>query len=527
VETTDAFPTKETAWGTRPWRSSLHRAAWTGWDWTAIISITLVGAALRLWRLAIPSTKIFDETYYAKDACWYVKSSFSLCGVTGEQTTVHPPLGKWVISLGIRLFGYNSFGWRIPSVVAGVVTIALLYVLARKILNSTLGATFCTALFAIDFLDFVQSRTSMLDIFVPLFGVAAVLCAVFDRDRLLDRRDARQQDDVLGPAVGRSRDRRLYDRRWRLAAGVLGGAATACKWSGGFILLAVVILTVAWEIGSRRADGLPHPFLRMLNEEGASILFCLALVPVAVYMLTYIGRLDGTILAWPWTQGSWLRAWWDRQLYMESFHHNLTAQHSYESPAWTWLLLKRPVSYYFTTTTGGKYDEIFASADPFVWWAAIPALIYVVIAWLRSRDFAAPEGLIVTGFVLCYAPWLLPQLGRPAIFVFYLLPALPFMYLALGYVAVRIGRSWEAELARALFVVGAIGLFAFYYPLLAAVAIPQSAWNQRVSVFNHCDKPRGPLTTTTITKTVQGSPTTSETSSHDNSDLPPNGWCWI
>jgi dolichyl-phosphate-mannose--protein O-mannosyl transferase len=487
----------------------------------------VVGAALRLWRLAIPSTKIFDETYYAKDACWYVKASFSQCGVTGEQTTVHPPLGKWLISVGIRLFGYNSFGWRIPSVVAGVITIALLYVLARKILSSTLGATFCTALFAIDFLDFVQSRTSMLDIFVPLFGVAAVLCAVLDRDRLLKQREAPEGNDDLEAGVPSGRPRKFIDRRWRLAAGALGGAATACKWSGGFILVAVVILTVAWEIGSRRAEGLPHPFLRMLNEEGSSIVVCLALVPLAVYMLTYLGRLDGTLLAWPWTHGSWLRAWWDRQLYMESFHHNLTAQHSYESPAWTWLLLKRPVSYYFTTTASGKYDEIFASADPFVWWAAIPSLVYITIAWLRSRDFAAPEGLILTGFVLAYAPWLFPQLGRPAIFLFYLLPALPFMYLALGYVAVRIGRSWEAELARALFAIGAIGLFAFYYPLLAAVAIPQSAWNQRVSVFNHCDKPQGPLTTTTVTKTVKGSATTSESSSHDNSNLPPNGWCWI
>ncbi|MEA2508563.1 MAG: dolichyl-phosphate-mannose-protein mannosyltransferase [Actinomycetota bacterium] len=491
-----------------------------------MISITAVGAALRLWRVAIPSTKVFDETYYARDACWYVKSSISLCGVSGEQTTVHPPLGKWLISVGIRFFGYNSFGWRISSVVAGVVTIALLYVLARKILHSTLGAAFCTALFAIDFMDFVQSRTSMLDIFVPLFGVAAVLAAALDRDRLISRRDQGEQDDDLQPA-STSRRRKVLDRRWRVAAGAFAGAATACKWSGGFILVAVVVLSVAWEIGSRRAEGLPHPFLRMLNEEGASIVICLGLLPVAVYMLTYIGRLDGTLLAWPWTQGAWLRAWWDRQLYMESFHHNLTAQHSYESPAWTWLLLKRPVSYYFTTTASGKYDEIFASADPFVWWAAIPSLIYVAVAWVRSRDFAAPEGLILTGFSLAYAPWLLPQLGRPAIFLFYLLPALPFMYLALGYVAVRIGKSWEAQLARALFAVGAIGLFAFYYPLLAAVAIPQSAWNDRVSVFNHCDKPPGPVTTSTITSTIKGSITTSESKGHDNSNLPPTGWCWI
>ncbi|HEX3326010.1 MAG TPA: phospholipid carrier-dependent glycosyltransferase, partial [Actinomycetota bacterium] len=420
---------------TRYARSRIGPGPWTAADWIALTIITAIGAGIRLWRVAIPPGRIFDETYYAKDACWYLRSSPSLCGISGEQTAVHPPLGKWLISWGIRFFGYNSFGWRIACVVAGVLTIALVYVLARKVLHSTLGAAFCTGLFAIDFLQFVQSRTAMLDVFVPLFGVAAVLSVVFDRDRLLEGR--LHEEVELDAAI--TRRHRLWQRRWRLAAGASAGAATACKWSGGFILVAVIVLSVAWEIGSRRAEGLSHPWLRMLNEEGASMVLCLGLVPLAIYVLSYIGRLDGAVLAWPWTQGSWLRAWWERQLYMESFHHNLTAQHSYESPAWTWLLLKRPVSYFFTTTATGKYDEIFASGDPFVWWAGIPALIYVAIAWVRSRDFAGPHGLILTGFITSYLPWLFPQLGRPAIFLFDLLPALPFMYLALGYAAVRIG----------------------------------------------------------------------------------------
>jgi dolichyl-phosphate-mannose--protein O-mannosyl transferase len=498
-------------------------------DWIALTLITLAGGGLRLWRLATPATKIFDETYYAKDACWYVRSSQKLCGISAEQTAVHPPLGKWLIGIGIRLFGYNSFGWRIVCVFAGTLTIALLYLLARKLLGSTLGATFCTALFAVDFLQFVQSRTSMLDGFVPLFGTAALLFLVCDRDRLL--RNVREVDDPPDVDAGRSPETGgrggILGRPWRTAAGICAGAATASKWSGGFILVAVIVLSIAWETGARRAEHLPHPFLRMLNEEGASMLLGLGVLPLAVYMLTYAGRLDGSLLAWPWTHGSWLRAWWDRQLYMESFHHNLTAQHSYESPAWSWLLLKRPVSYFFTTTAGGKYDEIFASGSPFVWWATIPASIYVAVAWVRSRDLAGPEGLILTGFFLTYAPWLLPQLGRPAIFLFYLLPSLPFMYLTLGYVAVRLGDSWEAHTARALFAVGAIGLFAFYYPLLAAVAIPESAWNSRISVFDHCTKPPGHVTTSTITTTVDGTRTTSETTSNDNADLPPEGWCWI
>ena len=34
-------------------------------------------------------------------------------------TPVHPPLGKWLIALGIRIFGMNPVGWRIGAAVAG------------------------------------------------------------------------------------------------------------------------------------------------------------------------------------------------------------------------------------------------------------------------------------------------------------------------------------------------------------------------------------------------------------------------
>jgi dolichyl-phosphate-mannose-protein mannosyltransferase len=454
-----------------------------------------------------------------------VKSSLAACDVSSEQTTVHPPLGKWLISVGIRLFGYNSFGWRISCVIAGAFTIALLYALARKILGSTLGAVFCSGLFAVDFLHFVQSRTSMLDVFVPLFGLAALLALVLDRDRLVQK--LIREPGMSDPAAPVPSRAGLQYRKWRIAAGAFAGAATACKWSGGFILVAVIVLSVVWEIASRREEGVPHPVLRTLNEEAGSMIVWLGLLPLVIYLLSYTGRLDGTLMAWPWAQGSWFRAWWERQLYMEGFHHYLKAQHSYESPAWSWLLLKRPVSYYFSTTPGGKYDEIFASGNPFVWWAAIPSLVYVAISWVRSRRFMGPEGLILTGFVLTYGPWLLPQLGRPAIFLFYLLPTLPFMYLALGYVAVRLGYSWEARAARMLFAVGAVGLFVFYYPLLAAVAIPESDWNSRISVFDSCGKPRGHVSTSTVTTTISGSPSRSETTSNDNANLPPVGWCWI
>jgi dolichyl-phosphate-mannose--protein O-mannosyl transferase len=154
------------------------------------------------------------------------------------------------------------------------------------------------------------------------------------------------------------------------------------------------------------------------------------------------------------------------------------------------------------------------------------ALLFVAYRWLRTRDLRSPEGLILAGFAFSYLPWLV--LGRPAVFIFYLLPTVPFMCLALAYVATRIGRSWEATAAVGLFATATLGVFSFYYPLLAGKPIPQPEWNARMWIFDHCDKPVGGPATATVTETIGKQVTTrvTETTS-DTSGLPPVGWCWI
>lgn len=39
---------------------------------------------------------------------------------------VHPPVGKWLIASGIKLFGDNEFGWRFATAIIGTVLILLL-----------------------------------------------------------------------------------------------------------------------------------------------------------------------------------------------------------------------------------------------------------------------------------------------------------------------------------------------------------------------------------------------------------------
>ncbi len=487
---------------------------WTGIDSIALAAVTTASALIRLIRVDLPKEWVFDEIYYAKDSCLYLDFSLQTCGTEGGLNEVHPPLGKWIIALGIRIFGYDSYGWRIAAVVGGTATVVLLYLLARRLLRSTLAATLASGLLAIDVLHLVQSRISMLDVFVPLFGVAAFLFLVYDRDAM-----AR-----AGPGS--------FRRPWRWAAGIAVGAAIAVKWTALPLWLGVIAIAVAWEVGARRRD----PNRSAARAEALSIGLWLVVVPVLLYVATYVARLDGDVLALPWSEQSWFRAWWDEQRSMADFHFGLDSTHPYQSPAWSWLLLKRPVSYFFCAgdrcsppIPDDYYREILATGNPFVWWPSVLALVFVAFRWFRTRDFTRPEGLILGGFVYTYGPWLALSLisDRSATFLFYLLPTLPFMMLALAYVAITIGTSWEARAAVSLFGVGAIVLFGFYYPLAANVPIPRSQWERRIWIFDACTKPEGVPTTTTVTETSEGSVVTRTRETKSNESLPPTGWCWI
>ena len=502
---------------------------WTRLDLLVFAGIMVVAAVIRLWGLADPPDLIFDETYYAKDACHYAGGSEELCKITDDSTKVHPPLGKWLIAGGVKVFGFDSFGWRIVPAIAGIITVALLFLLGRRLFKALLPAAIAALLLAFDPLHFVQSRTSMLDIFVPMFGLAAFLFLAIDRDRMIEQsaRPPEERDSI--PLI----------RPWRAAAGAAAGAAVASKWSGILILVAIIVLTVVWELAWRREAGMENRFVRMLKTEVASIVICLALIPALLYTSTFVARINGPIPDYvnggdcPYKDGNWPYNFYNQQLCMLGFHQTLEANHSYQSPPWSWPLIKRPVSYYFCSGSScdpkvedGKYQEIFATGSPFVWWTSLVAIAIMAIAWALRRDFRRPEGFILAGFAFTYLPWLIPS-GRDAVFLFYLLPTVPFMCLGIAWAFTKLGNTWEAKASVALYLAGAIGLFVFYYPLLTKGSIPEPSWRKRIWIFDNCDKPEGVATKTTVTSTTNGREVVETKDTMKNDDLPPNGWCWI
>ena len=232
--------------------------------------VTAFGAFLRFNRLSMPRAVVFDETYYVGDAwasCGTASRSItsrtptrcSSSGSThilgpGGEFVAHPPLGKMLIAGGEWLFGLTPFGWRFSVAVVGSLAILMTARIARRMTRSTLLGCVAGLLIALDGLEFVMSRTALLDIFVMFWVLAAFGCLVIDRDRVPRAAGRRSRGGRATAAGGR---RRAAARRPLVAGGgrAVPGLACASKWNGIWYIPVFGCMAIAWDTGARRAAG--------------------------------------------------------------------------------------------------------------------------------------------------------------------------------------------------------------------------------------------------------------------------------
>ena len=473
--------------------------------WPAALAVTLLAGVLRFVRLDLPynadvAGKVFDEVYYACDALNLLRygvehvteggDAAGECRPTGGGSfVVHPPLGKWAIALGIRLFGNDTFGWRSAAAVAGTLTVLLVVRIGRRLTGSTLLGCLAGLVLALDGLHFVQSRIAMLDVFLVLWTTAAVACLLVDRDAVRARLAAGAPS---GP------------RPWRWGAGLCLGAALATKWSAVYYVVLLGLLALLWEVAARRGTGARRPWRTTLRRSAAGLVGTFGLLPVAVYLVSWVGWFRSDLgwdrfsardspSAWPVPDA--LRSLWHYHVEMYEFHSRLSSPHPYESHPAGWLLLARPVSYYYPLDLGpGEYGcaaqscarEVLAIGNPVLWWATVPVLVALLWRWVSRRDWRA--GALVALVLASVLPWVRDDLRERTMFVFYALPAVPFMALAAALVAgwalggadVSRRRRWLGAAAVGLWTASVVLAFAFFYPVLAAQTIPYDAWADRM-----------------------------------------------
>ncbi|WP_159574132.1 dolichyl-phosphate-mannose--protein mannosyltransferase [Curtobacterium sp. 18060] len=492
------------------------------WRWAGPIAVTLLAAVLRLANLGNPHSLVFDETYYVKDGwsivhlgyegTWPANPSSDSAPTTDDRFSsgetdvftsaaefiAHPPLGKYLIGLGMLLFGAdNSFGWRFAVAVLGIATVFLTAVIARSLFRSTLVGTLAGGLLAIDGQAIVMSRVTLLDGILTFFVVLGFGALLLDR-----RRSQRRLDDWVAERVAAGRDTLwgpvLWWRPWLFAMGLTMGLATATKWSGMYFLAFFAVYSVLSDMMMRRRAGVEFWSSSALLQQ-APVSFLLT-VPIAA--VTYVASWTGWFVSKDGWDRNWLASggerwtgllrwvpdslqnWWHYQSEIYNFNIGLHTPHSYQANPLLWLVMQRPTSMFYVGTDAGQDgcsasrcgEAITGVANPFIWYAAVIATVALLVLWILRRQWQ--YGFVLLGVAAGYLPWLM-YVNR-TVFQFYTIAFEPFMVMALAAaIGLVLGSRTDPRPRRTRAIVW-VGVYlvvvvlasAYWYPMWTAIQVP-------------------------------------------------------
>ncbi|MFJ2831540.1 dolichyl-phosphate-mannose--protein mannosyltransferase [Streptomyces sp. NPDC087263] len=504
----------------------------TRWSaWVGPLLVTLVAGLMRFWNLGSPRAVIFDETYYAKDAWALFNRGFEVNWAKDANTlilqgdgnvriptdaayVVHPPVGKYVIGLGEWMFGFNPFGWRFMTAVLGTLSVLLLCRIGRRLFRSTFLGCLAGTLMAVDGLHFVMSRTALLDGVLMFFILAAFGCLVVDRDRSRARLAAAlppDEDGFVRPDAYVAETTRLGWRPWRWAAGLMLGLALGTKWNALYFLAAFLVMALLWDVAARRVAGARHPYIAVLKHDTGITFLATVPVVIATYLVSWTGWIlspdngkGGYFRNWAVTDGKggnftwlpdWLRSLWHYENQVYEFHVGLSSPHPYQSNPWSWIVLGRPVSYFYESPAPGQDGcptdagekcarEVLALGTPLLWWAACFAILYILWRWAFRRDWRA--GAVACAIAAGYLPWFMYQ--ERTIFFFYAVVFVPFLCLAVAMmIGAIIGPPGSTERRRVIGATAAGVLvlliawnFIYFWPIYTGQAIPIDQWRSRM-----------------------------------------------
>ena len=238
-----------------------------------LIAILILGAVLRFWGLGAQEF-YHDEGLYAFRSIGYLDylqnddqstpiqwfaGSDSMPFWTSFSFHDAPPLFFIVQNIFFRIFGESLFTARLPSVISGLLSIYLLYLISKKIFKKEIAVFFAPLLLSVSLVHVWISRSSLLE----SFQIFLVLLSIYYFFRLLEK-----------PVLNSLKDYLLF--------GLTLGLNFLTKYTGVFLVLVY---------------GLYFLFFRKEIYKRRELYFALALaaimfLPVIVYNF-YLYKITG------------------------------------------------------------------------------------------------------------------------------------------------------------------------------------------------------------------------------------------
>ena len=225
-----------------------------------------------------------DEPRYGQVAEEVRSMEHGLRGVAllhlgGEPYTQKPPLYYWLAALaGTASDRVTETAARLPSMLAGVGTVLLTWLLGRRLFASPVAALFGAALLLTSFRFAHLARRAQLDVLLVLFETAALL-AFWRIDQQLRAGKGIRPSLVVG-----------------LHAAL--GAAALTKGPVGWLPMLVIAVYLAWErrLGSFRALVPPWGLLLSVGPVVAWIAVATSLAPSGFFAEAVVENLVGRVV---------------------------------------------------------------------------------------------------------------------------------------------------------------------------------------------------------------------------------------
>ena len=339
----------------------------------------LAALPLLLFGIEKPAWMFYDEGYFVAGAKVFIQ---------GAQAPAQekPPLGKLILSLGIRAAGDNPLGWRIAAAVCGALALVAIFLWTYLLLHDTRLASLAAGLTAFNNFWFVMSRIGMMDAFLMLFLTWSLVAFTASL--------------VLKVSI---RVRRLLF----CAAGVLVGLAGACKWNAidtlaVFFLVTFVLLVFAyWPIPG--VSSAISGYASNVRQIGApAVLLALMVAPIASYSLSY----------WPLCRAIHV-PFSVRELlaiHKSIWHFNTTtiSTPSIITPWYKWPFNLNP-----------QRGLSYLVGNPVVAWGGLAAMMVCLRRFCKAVTFQ--EGMVFLLFAANYLQWAVtPEKG---VFYYYYYPS--------------------------------------------------------------------------------------------------------
>ena len=407
----------------------------------------------------------FDEIYHARTAYEHLHQ------LTAYETT-HPPLGKLLIALGLKLFGFSPFGWRVVGTTIGVLMLPVIYLMGKLLFRKATFAATAMILFAVDFMHFTQTRIATIDVYAVFFIMLMFMfMAAYARMNFYKQRLSYTfiPLGLAGLCFGFG-----IAAKW---ISFYGGAGLACMLAIVLIQrfleyrkakkqLAAEVVSINKHDLSSDQQSLQHIVQSFIPNTLKTIAICIPfylIIPALIYWGSYWIALTLSPEGYSW------RRFLDTQVYMFSYHSDLVDTHPFASPWYEWPVKFKPIWYFVDNSLAaeGLTSTIAAFGNPLIWWTGLIAIFATIAISIKRREHTVM--MIYIGYLSQYVPWMLVT---RITFIYHYFAMVPFMILSIVYIFrhLEMTYKWSAKI-RYTYTLLAILLFIMFYPVLSGALV--------------------------------------------------------